>query len=101
MPQTKTLAAVRQGMGAHTAMDPEKIARDLAPRFAERAAAYDRDAAFPVDDVKDLRESGLLGLLVPRRLGGMGAEFADYVRCATALARGSGARRSSSTCTRP
>jgi alkylation response protein AidB-like acyl-CoA dehydrogenase len=72
-------------------MNPVQVARDLASRFAERAAGYDRDAVFPADDVKDLRESGLLGLLVPRRLGGMGGAFVDYVRVATALARGSGA----------
>lgn len=70
--------------------DPVQVAEALAPRFAARAAAHDADASFPADDVADLRESGLLGLLVPPHLGGLGAGFADYVRVAEALARGSG-----------
>ena len=72
-------------------MNPRLIAHDLVPRIAERAAGYDRDAAFPTADVEDLRGSGLLGLLVPEALGGMGGTFADYVAVATTLARGSGA----------
>ena len=71
--------------------DALAIAEALAPGFAGRAAAYDRDAAFPVDDFADIRESGLLGLMAPERLGGLGAGFADYARVATALARGNGA----------
>lgn len=60
-------------------------------RSAERAAAYDETAAFPQADIDDLRSAGLLGLLVPVRLGGLGAGFEDYTRVAMALAVGSGA----------
>lgn len=66
-------------------------ARRLAPRFAARAAAYDRDGAFPVDDFADLRATGLFGLMVPARLGGTGASFSDYAATAYELARGNGA----------
>ncbi|MBM2617232.1 acyl-CoA/acyl-ACP dehydrogenase [Actinoplanes sp. LDG1-06] len=66
-------------------------ARRLAPRFAARAAAYDRDGAFPADDFADLRASGLFGLMVPARLGGAGAGFAQYAATAYELARGNGA----------
>jgi alkylation response protein AidB-like acyl-CoA dehydrogenase len=66
-------------------------ARRLAPRFAARAAGYDADGAFPVDDFADLREAGLFGLMVPERLGGLGAGFAEYTRVAYELARGNGA----------
>jgi alkylation response protein AidB-like acyl-CoA dehydrogenase len=66
-------------------------ARRLAPRFAARAAGYDRENAFCVDDFADLREAGLFGLMVPRRLGGSGASFAEYATIAYELARGSGA----------
>ncbi|MFI5493294.1 acyl-CoA dehydrogenase family protein [Actinoplanes sp. NPDC051859] len=66
-------------------------ARRLAPRFAARAAQYDRTGSFPVDDFADLRRSGLFGLLVPTRLGGRGAGFADYAAVAYELARGNGA----------
>lgn len=60
----------------------------LADRMAERAAEYDRPAAFPKQDVEELREEGFLGLMVPTRLGGMGAGFEDYLRVASVLARG-------------
>jgi alkylation response protein AidB-like acyl-CoA dehydrogenase len=63
----------------------------LVPRFAARAGGYDRDGAFPVDDFEDLRQAGLFGLMVPARLGGMGAGFAEYTAVAHELARGNGA----------
>ncbi len=63
-------------------------AERLAPRMAERAADYDRDAAFPRRDIEELREEGLLGLMVPSRLGGLGAGFEEYTRVAVALAGG-------------
>lgn len=71
--------------------DPLAEARRLAPRFAARAAAHDRDGSFPVDDFADLRSAGLFGLLVPVELGGAGAGFADYAEVAYELARGNGA----------
>ncbi|GIJ51254.1 BEC protein [Virgisporangium aliadipatigenens] len=67
------------------------IARRLAPRFAARAAGYDAAGDFPVDDFADLRDAGLFGLMVPTRLGGLGAGFAEYARVAYELARGNGA----------
>ena len=66
-------------------------ARRLAPRFAARAAAHDRDGSFPADDFADLRRAGLFGLMVPTRLGGRGAGFAEYAQVAYELARGNGA----------
>ncbi|HVF03829.1 MAG TPA: acyl-CoA dehydrogenase family protein [Frankiaceae bacterium] len=68
-----------------------EVARRLAPGFAERAAAHDRDAEFPKADFDDLRAAGLLGLMVPTRLGGSGATFAEYAAVAYELARGNGA----------
>ncbi|MDI6103821.1 acyl-CoA dehydrogenase family protein [Actinoplanes sp. NEAU-A12] len=66
-------------------------ARRLAARFAARAAATDRDGTFPVDDFADLRAAGFFGLMVPARLGGAGAGFAEYAEVAYELARGNGA----------
>jgi alkylation response protein AidB-like acyl-CoA dehydrogenase len=71
--------------------DALEAARRLAPRLAARAAEYDREGLFPVDDFADLRTAGLFGLLVPTRLGGLGAGFADYADVAYELARGNGA----------
>ena len=73
-----------------TATDAVAIAEQCAANFAKRAGQHDEDASFPLEDVADLRESGLLGLLVPQRLGGMGAGFEEYTQVAAALARGSG-----------
>ncbi|MBG0568946.1 acyl-CoA dehydrogenase family protein [Actinoplanes aureus] len=66
-------------------------ARRLAPRFTARAAETDRDGSFPAEDFADLREAGFFGLMVPSRLGGAGAGFAEYADVAYELARGNGA----------
>jgi alkylation response protein AidB-like acyl-CoA dehydrogenase len=68
-----------------------EAADDVAEAWAKDAAGADRDGEFPAADMDRLRDSGLLGLMVPERLGGMGAGFADYVRVAMRLAWGSGA----------
>jgi alkylation response protein AidB-like acyl-CoA dehydrogenase len=68
-----------------------EAAARLAPRFAARAARSDESGDFPVDDFADLRDAGLFGLMVPPRLGGLGAGFAEYARVAFELARGNGA----------
>ena len=66
-------------------------ARRLVPRFAARAERHDRAGEFPAEDFADLRAAGLFGLMVPKRLGGAGAGFADYAAIAYELARGNGA----------
>lgn len=73
-----------------TEPDPLAVAERCAAAFSERAAEHDADATFPAADVADLRSEGLLGLLVPQRLGGLGAGFEQYAAVAMALARGSG-----------
>lgn len=67
-----------------------EVARELAPRFADRAQVHDASGAFPTEDFADLRARGLLGLMVPTELGGFGASFADYAAVATELATGAG-----------
>ncbi len=71
--------------------DPVDLARGLSAGFAARAEQHDRDGTFPAADVDDLRSTGLLGLMVPEHLGGMGATFETYARVARELALGSGA----------
>jgi len=71
--------------------DAVAAARRLAPRLAARASGYDRTGDFPLDDFADLRDAGLFGLMVPARLGGLGAGFAEYTAVAYELARGNGA----------
>jgi alkylation response protein AidB-like acyl-CoA dehydrogenase len=71
--------------------DGLRAAEGLAPVLAARAAEHDTAGRFPVNDFDDLRAAGLMGLMVPTRLGGPGAGFADYAAVAMALAAGNGA----------
>ncbi len=65
------------------------FARGLAlERFAPRAERHDREASFPFDDYDDLRADGLLGLCVPERYGGLGADYETYCLVAEQLAQG-------------
>jgi alkylation response protein AidB-like acyl-CoA dehydrogenase len=66
-------------------------AQRIAPRFAARAAEHDRTGTFPVADFADLRDAGLMGLMVPDRLGGLGSTFSEYADVAYELARGNAA----------
>src|SRR5229473_500254 len=65
------------------------LARRLAcERFAPRADRHDCAASFPFDDYADLRAEGLLGLCVPERCGGLGADYETYCLVAEQLAQG-------------
>jgi alkylation response protein AidB-like acyl-CoA dehydrogenase len=66
----------------------ERARRLALERFAPRASAHDRDATFPFDDYADLRADGLLGLCVPTRYGGLGADYETYCLVAEQLAQG-------------
>jgi len=71
--------------------DALAAAQRLQPRISARAADHDKAGIFPEADFSDLRGHGLLGLMVPTRLGGPGCGFADYVEVAMALAAANGA----------
>ena len=62
-----------------------RLAREC---FAPRAERHDREASFPFDDYADLRSEGLLGLCVPERYGGLGADFETYCLVAEQIAQG-------------
>ena len=66
-------------------------AESLGPRFAERAARYDREATFPHENYAELREAGLLGLCVPEQYGGKGADFKTYSLVSATLGKYCGA----------
>src|SRR3954465_10546423 len=46
--------------------------------FAGGAATYDREAIFPSDNYRDLHRVGLLGIAVPKKHGGLGANYQTY-----------------------
>jgi acyl-CoA dehydrogenase len=74
---------------AVTRPQPATLARQLAPSVAEGARDVDGSATFPVGDLSRLRESGLMGLLVPREYGGLGGTYADLAAAARVLGEAS------------
>ena len=56
-------------------------------KLAPRAERYDREASFPFENYADMRAAGLLGLCVPEKYGGLGADFATYCMVAAELGR--------------
>ena len=67
------------------------LAESLGPAFAKRAAQYDRDASFPHENYADLKAAGLLGLCVPEKFGGLGADLPSYALVSATLGKYCGA----------
>ena len=59
--------------------------------FAGRAAAYDREAKFPIENYRDLHQAGLLGIAIPKKQGGLGADYQTYALAAAEIGRYCGA----------
>jgi alkylation response protein AidB-like acyl-CoA dehydrogenase len=66
------------------------VARELAPRFAGRAAAHDADDTFVADNYAELRERRLFSAGVPAELGGGGTSHAEMCDVLRTLAHGCG-----------
>lgn len=66
-------------------------AEALGPVFAARAAKYDREASFPHENYADLKAAGLLGLCVPEKFGGKGADLGTYALVSATLGKYCGA----------
>jgi len=67
------------------------LADSQGPRFAARAERYDREASFPFENFAELRQSGLLGLCVPEKFGGLGADLKTYALVSATLGKYCGA----------
>lgn len=65
-----TISAVKRP--SEPLVDPVSIAADLARRFAETAADYDKSGEFAAKNFVALFQSGLLGLVTSREDGGLG-----------------------------
>jgi butyryl-CoA dehydrogenase len=64
--------------------DEQRMVQGLAREFAEQevkpiAAECDHEARFPHATVKRMGELGLLGIMVPEKLGGGGADTVSYI----------------------
>ncbi len=68
----------------HTALS---AARDLAPVFAERAAKWDSKRTYCWENVADLVDARIMGMSIPRELGGMGASFLEVVEVVEEIAK--------------
>ncbi|MEM9247392.1 MAG: 3-sulfinopropanoyl-CoA desulfinase [Pseudomonadota bacterium] len=53
---------------------------DLRPRFAERAARWDRERLYCWENVRELTEARVLGMTLPVDYGGLGASYLDVVK---------------------
>ena len=60
----------------------------LTARFAARAEAFDRDAAFPFANVADLHADGLVAAVVPTEAGGDGSSLLTARRIVAAAGEG-------------
>lgn len=70
----------------------QKMIRDVVYDFAKqeiapRAADIDRSAEFPVEIVKKLAELDLMGLPIPEKYGGAGADYVSYCLAVEEIAR--------------
>ena len=66
----------------------QRTAREFAERrLAPAAAARDRDGRFPVEELRELGQLGLLGVNVPEDLGGAAAGVIAYSLALQELAR--------------
>jgi butyryl-CoA dehydrogenase len=67
----------------------QEIAAFAAERLAPAAAGIDEDGHFPLALVKELAARGLLGVTIPREMGGAGRDYVSYALALEAVARAS------------
>ena len=57
----------------------EEVAAFAREKIAPVATALDESCEFPWENVRTMGDMGLLGVPVPRELGGMGLDYLSYV----------------------
>ena len=76
------------GVAAHAGgLDLAARAEKVAALAAEHAAAVDRDSRFPAEAITAARAARLMGIAVPRELGGEGASISEVVDVCYTLGR--------------
>jgi alkylation response protein AidB-like acyl-CoA dehydrogenase len=72
------------------AWEPIEIARELAREFEKTVVERDRANQRPEAELRRLRETGLVNLLIPQALGGKGGSIRDAAHVVLELAKGDG-----------
>jgi acyl-CoA dehydrogenase len=67
-------------------LNPIAAAREVAALVAAHAAEVDEEGMFPEAGLRELRQSRLMGLLVPQEYGGYGASYATMAQVAQIIA---------------
>lgn len=89
-----TMPAAAEPAGQTRGMSESELValcRELARDFAPRAARYDQTGEFPAEDFEQIKDAGLLAIMVPREAGGLGADFLTYTKALEQLAIGNAA----------
>ncbi len=64
------------------------LARDIGQnKIVNRAAEYDQNAAFPIENYRDMYDAGLMGICIPKEYGGHGADLRCYAVVAAEIGR--------------
>jgi alkylation response protein AidB-like acyl-CoA dehydrogenase len=88
---TSSIAAAIAERGPAHGMDWLPVARELGPGFASRAAAYDANDSFALENYQELKERRVFSAPVPAELGGGGATPAELCAMLRELGRHCGA----------
>ncbi|MFT8585262.1 acyl-CoA dehydrogenase family protein [Acetobacter papayae] len=89
-PRNELVRATRPQQIAPFPQDWVKSARDLAKEFAADAVQRDLEGARPVDQIRRLRETGLVSLLYPKSFGGGGGTLKDAAQSVLEIAKTDG-----------
>lgn len=76
--------------------EEQTMIRDMARQFARErlapgAAERDRESRFPAQELREMGDLGLLGMVVPEEWGGAGADAVSYALAIEEIAAGDGA----------
>ena len=66
------------------------VASSLDKELAQSAVERDAKTGVPEEEINKLRESGLLGLIVPKQYGGIGATWIDALKIVRKLSKADG-----------
>lgn len=68
--------------------DLASVAREIGQsKVAPRAAQYDREAVFPMENYRDMYAAGLMGICIPEEYGGHGIGLRGYAVVAAEIGR--------------